>query len=277
MKIIDSFTFFNEIDLLKMRLSLLYEKVDHFIICESNVTHSGMKKNFNYLEYKNDFLPWQDKIIYLKFEPDVTSLDFSYKDVTTNYSSPTWYLETRQRNFLTSFLKNQDPGDVAIVTDVDEIWNPNLSDFLKTKKITHEARRLEMKFHYYYLNCEGVGLNNSKWNYPFFSSIDFLLNNKNLSQIRTEYKLPIVGNAGWHFSYLGGPLKVSEKISAFAHQETNTKEINNLNHLNRCINRGIDHLGREGHDWAFRPIDYYPEYLKNEMLKYKHLIKMNLI
>ena len=135
MKIIDSFTFFNEIDLLKMRLSLLYEKVDHFIICESNVTHSGMKKNFNFLEYKNEFSPWQDKIIYLKFEPDVTSLDFSYKDVTTNYSSPTWYLETRQRNFLTSFLKNQDPGDVAIVTDVDEIWNPTLSDFLKTKKV----------------------------------------------------------------------------------------------------------------------------------------------
>jgi len=111
----------------------------------------------------------------------------------------------------------------------------------------------------------------------FFSNFDFLKKNVNLSQIRTEYKLPIVGNAGWHFSYLGGPVKVSEKISAFAHQETNTNEINNLNHLNRCINQGIDHLGREGHDWAFRPIDYYPEYLKKEMLKYKHLIKKNLI
>jgi beta-1,4-mannosyl-glycoprotein beta-1,4-N-acetylglucosaminyltransferase len=103
MKIIDSFTFFNEIDILKMRLSLLYEKVDHFVICEANVTHSGIKKDFNFLDYHNDFLPWKDKIIYLKFEPDISVFDFSQKDTSTNYSSPTWHLETQQRNFLTSF------------------------------------------------------------------------------------------------------------------------------------------------------------------------------
>jgi len=79
MKIIDSFTFFNEIDILKMRLSLLYEKVDHFVICEANVRHSGIKKRFKFLDYQKDFLPWKDKIIYLKFEPDISIFDFSQK------------------------------------------------------------------------------------------------------------------------------------------------------------------------------------------------------
>lgn len=101
-------------------------------------------------------------------------LTFHKKDTSTNYSSPTWHLETQQRNFLTSFLKTQDPFDIAIVTDVDEIWNPSLSDFLKSKKIIHKAGRLEMKFHYYYLNCKGIGLNNSKWVYLFFQTLTFL-------------------------------------------------------------------------------------------------------
>jgi beta-1,4-mannosyl-glycoprotein beta-1,4-N-acetylglucosaminyltransferase len=56
MKIIDAFTFFNEIDILKIRLNLLYEKVDYFLICEANITHSGYKKPYYFLENKKNFL-----------------------------------------------------------------------------------------------------------------------------------------------------------------------------------------------------------------------------
>jgi len=42
MKIIDCFTFYNEIDLLYYRLSILYEHVDYFIIVEANQTFSGI-------------------------------------------------------------------------------------------------------------------------------------------------------------------------------------------------------------------------------------------
>jgi len=217
------------------------------------------------------------KIIVINFEPDISKLDFSKKDNYVNYSSPTWQIEKKQRNYLTSFLNEQDQNTVSIVSDVDEIWNPNLADFLKLGKITHEAARLEMQFHYYFLNCIGVGKNNTKWTYPFYAKNSFIKSNQDLSKIRNDFRLPIIGNAGWHFSYLGGPNKVSEKISAFAHQETNTKTINELDHLNRCINLGIDHLNRDGHEWAFRPLDYYPENLKKEMLNFKHLIKISLI
>jgi len=46
MKIIDCFPFFNELDILRMRLELLSEHVDKFLICESDVTHSGEKNHF---------------------------------------------------------------------------------------------------------------------------------------------------------------------------------------------------------------------------------------
>jgi beta-1,4-mannosyl-glycoprotein beta-1,4-N-acetylglucosaminyltransferase len=277
MKIIDAFTFFNEIDTLKIRFSLLYEKVDTFVICESNVTHSGHPKKYNFLEHKNEFIPWMDKITFLQYEPDISQLDISKNDSECNPSSASWQIEIGQRNFLSSVLVTQNPADIAIISDVDEIWNPSFSDFIRSGKIRHEAARLEMQLHYYHLNCVGIGRGNSKWTHPYFAKIDYINSNKNLSKIRTEALLPEIGNAGWHFSYLGGAEKVSDKISAFAHQETNTAEINNLIHLKRCINLGIDHLNRPDHEWAFRPIDYYPEALRNEMKKYPHLIKSSLI
>jgi len=46
MKIYDYFTFFNEIDLLKIRLEYLYDYVDKFVISESNLTFSGQKNHF---------------------------------------------------------------------------------------------------------------------------------------------------------------------------------------------------------------------------------------
>jgi len=277
MKIIDAFIFFNEIDTLKIRLSLLYEKVDTFVICESNITHSGSKKNYNFLEHKDEFSSWMDKIVFIKFEPDISNLDFSKKDLSYNPSSPAWKIEVEHRNCLANFLSTQDSNDIAVVCDVDEIWNPSLSDFLRSGQIHHEAARLEMQFHYYHLNCIGVGESNSKWAYPFFAKVGYINSNPNLSKIRLQATLPVIENAGWHFSYLGGAKKVSEKINAFAHQETNTEEINDLKHLEQCINLGIDHLARAGHEWAFYPIDRYPENLKKVMRKFPHLIKSTLI
>ena len=276
MKIIDAFIFYNEFDILKIRLSLLYEKVDSFVICESNITHSGHPKKYNFIEHQNEFSPFLDKITFLRYEPDTSSLDFSSKDVEYNPDSASWIIETGQRNFLASALTTFDPEDVAIVCDVDEIWNPELSNSLKSSEILLESARLEMEMHYYYMNCFGISQNDRKWTRPFFSKIAQIILNPNLSEIRIKAGLPIIKNSGWHFSYLGGAKKISEKISSFAHQETNTSDINNLKHLERCIHLGVDHLNRPGYEWAFRPIDYYPEALKNEMKKFPHLLRSSL-
>ena len=43
-KIIDSFLFYNELDMLEFRLTELNEHVDYFIILESNFDFKGNKK-----------------------------------------------------------------------------------------------------------------------------------------------------------------------------------------------------------------------------------------
>ena len=45
-KIYDCFTFYNEFDLLELRLSEHYDYVDKFVICEANKTHQGHDKPF---------------------------------------------------------------------------------------------------------------------------------------------------------------------------------------------------------------------------------------
>ena len=51
-KIYDCFTFYNELDLLELRLNELNDVVDKFVIVESEMTHSGNKKKLYYEENK---------------------------------------------------------------------------------------------------------------------------------------------------------------------------------------------------------------------------------
>lgn len=274
MKIIDAFSFFNEIDLLKIRLELLWPHVDYFIICESNVTHSGIPKPYNFDPQSTAFKKYSNKIIHLKFEPDISSLDFKFKDARFNPDSPSWKLETSQRNHISTCLTQFQSDDVVIISDADEIWNPELATLLRESK-NLRIGRLEQMFHYYYLNCRGVGKYNSQWTSSYFCRI-LELKNFDLSFIRVHGKMGKIGNAGWHFSYLGGVDSIITKIESFAHQELNKDEIKSRSNLINSIELGIDYLGRAGHDWAFHPIDYYPPKLAGLMRENLHLVKLAL-
>ena len=59
----DCFIFFDEFDLLEIRLTLLDDVVDYFVIVESNFTFSGKKKNYNFKVAEKRFSKWLNKII----------------------------------------------------------------------------------------------------------------------------------------------------------------------------------------------------------------------
>ena len=66
MKIYDCFMYYDEDELLDLRLNILDEYVDKFIITESKFTHSGKVKNKNFrIENFNKF---QKKIEYFYIE-----------------------------------------------------------------------------------------------------------------------------------------------------------------------------------------------------------------
>ena len=62
MKVFDSIIFFNELELLEMRLNILDDVVDHFVLTESPFTVSGNEKPLYYQENKDRFAKFNDKI-----------------------------------------------------------------------------------------------------------------------------------------------------------------------------------------------------------------------
>ena len=64
MKVFDSIIFFNELELLEMRLNILDKVVDYFVITESPFTVSGNEKPLYYAENKDRFGKFNDKIIH---------------------------------------------------------------------------------------------------------------------------------------------------------------------------------------------------------------------
>ena len=67
-KIYDCFCFFNELDLLELRLNILDQYVDFFVLSEASVTHTGVAKPYYYEENKERFSKFANKIIHLKIE-----------------------------------------------------------------------------------------------------------------------------------------------------------------------------------------------------------------
>ena len=122
MKVIDSFTFFNEFDILKLRLSYLNDIVDHFIISESNYTHSGKPKPY-YLDQILNEIPEviRKKIIRLKYEPDISQFNFPTDIIVGDYTNDNWKLERQQRELISQNLSSFSPNDFFMVSDVDEI------------------------------------------------------------------------------------------------------------------------------------------------------------
>ena len=66
--IYDCFTFFNELDLLEIRLKILNDYVDKFVLVEAAKTHSGLPKPLYFNENKQRFLPYQDKIVHISLD-----------------------------------------------------------------------------------------------------------------------------------------------------------------------------------------------------------------
>ena len=72
--IYDCFPFFNELDVLEIRLNVLYDIVDYFVITEADKTHTGRHKEYIFEQNKDRFAKFLDKIIYIKVNIHLTQV-----------------------------------------------------------------------------------------------------------------------------------------------------------------------------------------------------------
>ena len=263
--IYDCFTFFNELDLLEIRLNTLAPVVDRFIIAEATRTHSGKPKELLFEKHRERYAAFADKIIYIVVD-DLLSEEEVAKDT---FNLP-WVNENRQRNALVRGLVEAKDDDIIMVSDLDEIPRPEkIPEAAAMLAAGTRSVRFEMAFFNFYLNFKNYSY--AKWllgtmairfgalkDETLFAALKpdrytQASENHGCTMQKVRF-LPADGrlaDAGWHFSYLGGVDAIQTKIKSFSHSEFANipREV-----LEMRLKHGDDLFGRAGKSFAV-PLD----------------------
>lgn len=286
-KVYDCFTFFNELELLEIRLEELYNYVDYFVIVEGDKTHSGNKKEFIFEKNKNRYKKYLDKIVYIKAKmPSLNSFFNSnyfsnlnkikiFSIFINRFGLGRWKLEHYQRNQIKLGLKNINDEDIIMISDLDEIPNPKkfklMRDILKKDNLVG----FQHKFCLFYLNGfvsnDWIGtkaVNFRVFKERFKSSAENVRIQRNIFLSRQEKGTKII-KGGWHFSYLGGMEAVIKKLESIADgiQKVNPKKED----INLMIKKGEFANTKVYYQ---KDLKFLPPRLKKNLIKYKKYIHL---
>jgi beta-1,4-mannosyl-glycoprotein beta-1,4-N-acetylglucosaminyltransferase len=230
MKIIDCFTFYNELGLLKYRLDTLNSVVDKFILVEALQTHAGNPKPLYYDLVKDTFFKeYADKIIHV-----IAKLPCENAAVKAN-PKLAWGNENFQRNFIEHSIHDTavDEHDIFIISDVDEIPDPSLLKRIKDGiVIVDNVVNLKQDFYYYNITSKvSIQWYNSK----LFTYAWFLSSGLTCDKLRHMTFPVTLENGGWHLSYFGDIRFIQNKIEQFAHTDLNEEHLKSTNNLQHSI------------------------------------------
>ncbi|CAO3453493.1 hypothetical protein [Azospirillum argentinense] len=203
-RIYDCFQFYNELDLLEVRLAELDAVVDRFVLVEATFTHAGDPKPLHYAENRERFAAYADKIIHVVVDDDPGGF--------------AWQREAHQRDAIVRGLDGCDPTDMIVVSDADEILRPWVMERLRREP--DDGRALfapHLDIFLYFLDLKSpdpwVSVAAAPWE---------LIRRIGANRARYLTKLGhgrVVPDAGWHFTWMGGIERFRAKLQAFAHRE----------------------------------------------------------
>ncbi len=274
----DCIPFFNELDILKLRLHILDPYVDKFVIEEATVTFSGEPKELCFEKNKEMFKEFLPKIDYIV-------VDDSPVEAATHER------DKYQKNNLIRGLRNLSEEDIIILSDVDEIPNPVELQKIIAEFDSDTVYHMAQRMFYCFLNMEEISgkllsitgdfadVGQKQWlgtkifskkNIPDTGIIDIReFDTAKANSVRVD-------NGGWHFGYMGGKgekdvaKRIGVKVQAAAHQEYNSQDT-----LAEAVDKLV--LGQDifGRDAEFVRVDIdesYPDYLREHQEEYDYLI-----
>ena len=280
LRLYDCFPFFNELDLLEIRLQEVSDVVEAFVLVEARQTFSGKPKPLYYEENKDRFADYADKIIHVvidAFPP----------------SRSKWDIEHFQRDELRRGLKDARPDDLILLSDVDEIPRRDVLARIKSDPPPRsEVLCLELRWFFFFVNIE----HREKWlrigprvmRYARLTSFSGLRTNvrapvpgmrdilrwlRALVAMRRPVKRRVVHNAGWHFTWLGGVDAVSRKAASIPRHTNRSYELEDKKLARKSIQNAIKGRGNGGTDLSIIEIDgSFPMALQHDPHRYTHLI-----
>ena len=269
MKIYDCFTFYNEYDLLELRLKEHWDHVDYFVIAEANKTHQGYDKPLLLEENWNRFKDFHDKIIHIKVD-----------DMPIHPNA--WVLENFQRDALSRGLLNANSEDIIVVSDCDELMRKETFEYMRND-VNRNIWTCRSPMFYYKLNYMMVApqsyfINAVATRKGVNASTQTMRNSTlQFSQLPHNYSTPelhVIQHAGWHFTYFGNTEHAANKLRNFAHQES-VHWADKIN-VDEIIARkgGIDPNSGERFEYVIID-EYFPKTVLDDMERWKDYILPN--
>ena len=279
MKVIDVFPFFNELDILEIRLNALDPYVDHFILSEATKTFSGLDKPLYYQENKERFAKFGDKIIHNIVEDN------------TDPNLHPYERDIFQKNSIKEIVMEKASDDDAIIwSDVDEVPNPEAIEEIDS------YFEKDIIFHFAQENCIGylnlvettgqIRAMTPDWGFEdharwmgtklFSKSI---LERYTMSELRSKQERETnsrIFPGGWHWSYVGSEGlsvedRIIKKLECAAHLESNTEQVRSQVSV---VKDNKDPLGRYYANYNVVDVDEsYPQYIVENKEKFAYLIK----
>jgi beta-1,4-mannosyl-glycoprotein beta-1,4-N-acetylglucosaminyltransferase len=261
----DCLMFNDELDLLEIRLNH-HSFVDKFVIIESSRTYSGIPKPYHYQENKQRFAAFHHKIQHIM-------LDLPFTD------NKDWKYEHLQRNVLRGISFELD--DIVLYTDVDEILRDEaVVDAFVRSGLNIISLQMELGFYYVNVKVKKAAVPgstyhiaecfDSKWHMGKILKRHSLYWFPNLYEIR-QYDLwnpkrNMIINSGWHFSNIGDPQRIYDKLKAISHCDD--PEFQDISWAKICLRMAHlqDPLGRSGVELEVHTD--LPKYLINNKDKY---------
>lgn len=269
-RIFDCFTFFNELDMLDLRLNEMSSYVDTFVLAESPRTFQGQPKPLFYDRNKERFRRYSSRIRHIVVDDMPPGPD-------------PWVRERHQRNALKRGLRDADAKSIVLISDVDEI--------VRGEAVAEAQRReafcyFSQDFFCYYVNWRVKSPRARLWTkayavpYAVLSKMDDLslpraghelhYPPQYLQSIRANVVNSIIDRAGWHFSWTGGIERIITKLNSFSHIEPAVRQLNDVPFLRSAIDK-------QTHFWNGEPLeslsisDGFPQHLQEHEAKYRSL------
>ena len=279
----DCFSFFNELDLLEIRLNTLDKVVDKFILAESPLTHTGHPKPLYYAENRGRFAKFNDRIIHVVVD------DFPPLPEDMPVREQAWMRENWQRNAIVRGLPQSiKDDDILLISDLDEIPNP---DYVQ-KAIDNPVgiTRLDLKAYCFFINMRNISYpiwNNGTrvltwrtFNDPItyaragYSECCIEAVNQGPTATRVRFLKPtsVLKPAGWHFSYLGGVEAIQRKIKSIAHTEFDTDARTSLENIRKRLKHGRGFVNSAERFLPEIIDDSFPSAITQDLPKFNDLI-----
>ena len=270
MKLCDCFMYFDEDLVLDLRLNILNNYVDKFVIAEATKDHTGKDKKLNF--NINNFSKFKNKISYIIVEDMPTNLKFYKKNWPVHHLR-----DQHQRNALARGYEDSNDEDLIMISDIDEIPDPNKIKIfdVKNKYACFIQKNFQSKINLLNIsdkNWMGTKIIKKK----YIKSPQWLRNIKTAKPSFWKFYKPrqpqLIYDGGWHFSFLKNPKGISKKIQSYSHSEYNKSIYTDEKKIAERINNRIDIFDR---NFKYAKIDIdgtFPKYILENINKYKDWI-----